>query len=380
VTAAWSHHHVTPLWRLASLALLVTFLASACRPAPEASPAAGVHVFLWGSFNTTDRDLQLAKNGGFTWVKQLFEWRNIERDAKGRFEWNEPDRIVNAAQAHGLKILARLDGYPTWSRSQQVYPDDGPPDRLSDWTDYVTAIATRYKGRIAAYEIWNEPNIDREWGGQPPDAAAYVALLKVSYDAIKRVDPAALVITAGLSPTTDTSARARPDATYLREMYAAGLKGSYDLLGVHAAGFRSPPEADPGAVALDPEATNHDPSPPEARRVYAFRHVEDLRQIMVEQGDGNKQVAVLEMGWTSDKRPGSPYLWYSTTEEVKGEYLARAFDYARKNWPWASFMTVIYLPDPAWRDDQEQLYWSITNRDGTPLPAYIDLKRVLAGN
>ena len=40
-------------------------------------------------------------------------------------------------------------------------------------------------------------------------------------------------------------------------------------------------------------------------------------------------------------------------------------------------MTVIYLPDPQWAADQEQVYWSITNVDGTPRPAYGALKQEL---
>jgi len=337
-------------------------------------------VFLWGNPQTTDRDLKLARDAGFTWVKQRFEWRNIERDAKGRFEWNEPDRIVNAVRAQGLKLVARVDGHPGWSRADGLYPDDGPPDRLSDWTDYLSALASRYKGRIQAYEIWNEPNLSREWGDREPSADEYVALLKASYATIKRADPDALVVTAGLSPTTDNSPAAHPDAIYLRDMYAAGAKGSFDILGVHAAGFKAPPETDPGVAANDPALTNHDPSSPELRRSYVFRHVEDMRQIMVQQGDGDRRMAVLEMGWDSDPRPGSPYAWHSVTEQQKADYLVRAFKYARANWPWMAFMTVIYMPDPTWKGDQEQLFWSISNQDGTPRDAYRELKSYLTAS
>src|SRR5687767_5261149 len=56
-----------------------------------ASPSAAIHVFLWGNSETTDRDLQLAKDAGFTWVKQRFEWRYIEKSRKNAFEWQEPD-------------------------------------------------------------------------------------------------------------------------------------------------------------------------------------------------------------------------------------------------------------------------------------------------
>jgi polysaccharide biosynthesis protein PslG len=270
---------------------------------PTTDPA--VHVFLWGNPSTTTRDLQLASDGGFHWVKQRFEWRNIEGKAKGSFEWGEPDRIVDAIAQSGLKIIARVDNQPRWASSTIQWPGSGPPDNPADWTDYLTALATRYRGRIQAYEIWNEPNLDREWGDQPPDPAAYTSMLKASYRVIKAADPQAVVVSAGMSPTTTSDAHAMPDLDFIRAMYAAGARGSFDVLGVHAAGFKADPCADPGEVARDPDLTNHDPSPTELKRIYAFRHVEDVHALMAEQGDATTQLGILEMGWTTDVRLGS---------------------------------------------------------------------------
>ncbi|HEV7664547.1 MAG TPA: hypothetical protein VGQ62_13495, partial [Chloroflexota bacterium] len=340
-----------------------------------------VHVFLWGNAPTTARDLQLARDGGFHWVKQRFEWRNIEGKNKGSFEWNEPDRIVDAIQQSGLKIVARVDNQPKWASSTITWPASGPPDNPTDWSDYLTALATRYKGRIQAYEIWNEPNLDREWGDKKPDPAAYAVMLKASYAAIKAADPQALVVSAGMSPTTTNNAQAIPDMEFIRQMYAAGAKDSFDVLGVHAAGFKADPCADPGVVAQDPALTNYDPNPPELKRVYAFRHVEDVRGLMVQQGDSNKPMSVLEMGWTTDARPGSPYAWFAVDREQQAKNLVGAFQCARQNWQsFMSFMTVIYIPDPAWTQQQEQYWWSITNPDGTPRPAYTALKQFFSSN
>jgi hypothetical protein len=136
---------------------------------------------------------------------------------------------------------------------------------------------------------------------------------------------------------------------------------------------------DPATVATDPSYNNNDPSPQALRRAYSFRRVEDLRKIMEDNGDAERKVAALEMGWTSDMRASSPYRWHAVTEQQKGEYLAGAFRYARERWPWMAFMTVIYFPDPKWSPDQEQLYWGITNQDGSPRDAYRALKDALAG-
>ena len=338
---------------------------------PTADPA--IHVFLWGSA-ASDRDLNLARDAGFHWVKQRFEWRNIEAKGKGQFEWNEPDRLVDAIGQRGLKIIARLDNQPQWASSSVQWPGTGPPDRLSDWTDFLQALASRYRGRIQAYEVWNEPNLAREWGDKKPDARAYMDMLTASYQTLRAADPQALVVTAGLSPTTDT-ANAIPDVEYLRAMYQNGLRGSYDVLGVHAAGYKAAPCADPAMVAQDPSLTNNDPSPVDARRIYAFRHVEDMRQVMVEQGESNKQMGVLEMGWTTDQRPNSPYAWHAVSREQQAQNLVGAFQCARERWaPWMGFMSVIYIAEPAWTQQQEQYWWSITNPDGSPRPAYTALK------
>jgi polysaccharide biosynthesis protein PslG len=341
-----------------------------------ATPA--IHVFLWGHREEADRDLRLAKEAGFTWVKQRFEWRNIEKNAKDDFEWNEPDIVVDRINRQGLGIIARLDNQPDWARRDKIFPASGPPDNLEDWKDFVEEMVERYKGKIQAYEIWNEPNITREWGNQKPDAKAYTDLLRVSYQAIKKVDPNAIVISAGLSPTTEVSERAISDVQYLREMYANGAKDAFDMLGVHAPGFKAPPDMDPGEAARNPQFNNNDPSPENLRRAYAFRHAEDIRKIMEENGDGAKQVAIMEMGWTSDTRPNSPYAWHAVTEEQKAEYLVKAIQYAKANWgSWAGLMSIIYIPDPEWTPSDEQYYWSITNPDGTPRPAYTALKEAL---
>jgi len=343
-----------------------------------ASPA--VHVFLWGHREEADRDLKLAKEAGFTWVKQRFEWRNIEKNKKNDFEWNEPDIVVDRINKAGLGIIARIDNQPDWARRDKIFPASGPPDSMEDWKDFVEELAERYKGKILAYEVWNEPNISREWANVKPDAKAYADMLRISYAAIKKADPNAIVISAGLSPTTEVSERAISDAQYLREMYAAGAKDTFDMLGVHAPGFKAPPDMDPAQVARDPQYNNNDPSAEDLRRAYSFRHAEDVRKIMEENGDGAKQVAIMEMGWTSDTRPNSPYAWHAVSEAEKAEYVTKALQYAKANWgQWVGLMSIIYIPDPEWTPSDEQYYWSITNPDGTARPAYDAIKAIKAG-
>ena len=330
-----------------------------------------------------DRDLQLIKDAGFGWVKQGFAWREIEGAAKGNFDWERPDRIVDQVEQYGLNLLVRVDSQPQWAGGK--FPENGPPDRMQDYADFVAALATRYKGRIDAYQIWNEPNLNvpgrSEWGGRAPNPAEYTQMLKIAYQAIKAVDPNALIVSAGLAPTTRWDDVAMPDLEFLRGMYAAGAKPYFDLLGAHGAGFKVPPETDPAVVAADPVLNNNDPSPEQMKRIYCFRHVEDIRQVMVDNGDTNKQVVLLEFGWTTDPRKDSPYHWHAVSDFEQGEYLVRAYQYAREHWStWIGLMSLIYLPNSDWLPrEHEESWWSIIGPGYPELnlrPAYVMLKEM----
>lgn len=324
------------------------------------SPDYGVQVFLFWREEVADRDLQLVQQAGLRWVKQEFPWRELEGQAKGVWQWDATDRIMDQIEAHQLKVIVRLGSQPAWAAPNLTLPEVGPPDNLADFYDYVYAVANRYKGRVEAYQIWNEPNLAREWGHRPPNPAEYVELLKVGYQAVKAADPQAIVISAGLAPTTRDDVEAIPDTYFLQGMYESGAAAYFDALGVHAAGFKSPPETDPAVIANDPAMNNGDSAPAELRRVYGFRHVEDVRAIMVRNGDEAKKIVLLEFGWTIDPRPDSPYHWHAVSPHDQDKYLQRAFAYAEANWqPWIGVMSVIYLPDPQWTLADEQLYWSI---------------------
>ena len=324
-------------------------------PPTMASPDYGVQAFLWWRDEVAHRDLGLIDDAGFTWVKQWFAWRDIEGKGKGQYDWSTPDRIVDQVEEFGLNLMVRVDHEPEWAGA--------PPGNLDHFTDFLSAMVSRYKGRIHAYQVWNEPNLAREWGDKPPNAREYTQMLKRAYEVIKKVDPNAIVVSAGMAPTTELSHRAVPDTQFIQAMYDAGAKPYFDMLGAHGAGYKAPPEMDPGQVANDPNYYNvGDPNcPGDACRIYSFRHVEDLRQIMVNNGDANKRVVVLEFGWTRDERTNSPYYWHRVDDQfMQGEYMVRAYEYAKQNWkPWIAVMSLIYMPDVNWTQNDEQYWWSI---------------------
>lgn len=330
------------------------------------SPEYGVQAFMWWRPDLAVRDLQLIRDMGFGWVKQNFAWRDIETNVKGEYDWWKADTIVQQVEEAQLNLIVRLDHQPFWAQADPQTPlNNAPPADLQDFGDFCSAVASRYEGRIAAYQVWNEPNLTREWGEQVPDPAAYTALLRVCYEAIKAADPQAIVISAGLSPTGQTPPVAIPDTDFLQGMYDAGAADYFDVLGLNAPGYAAPPEMSPQEAE---ETYGH--------RSFTFRRVEDMRQIMVENGDEQKQVAILEMGWTLDEVNES-YAWHAVDAETQADYLVRAYTYARENWqPWIGLMTTIYIADYTWTEENEQYWWAITLPDGTPRPAYHALREM----
>lgn len=363
------------------LVAVVTWMAAACAQIPASSPtldpaefapdevevvlpspSPAIHASLWWDEGIAQRDMDLiADLPAFDWVKQKFAWRDIETLEKNAYDWWRSDRIVADAEARGLNLLVRLDRQPFWSQANGGWPplENAPPADYRDFEDFCFAVADRYTGRIQAYQVWNEPNLAREWGEQPPNPEEYVRLLAHCARGIRNADPDAIIISAGLAPTGTGLPEAMPDEEFLRGMYEAGADRHFDMLGVNAPGYAAPPEIAPEVVANTPEYGG--------QHWASFRHVENIRRIMVEYDDAGKQMAILEMGWTTD--PINPeYAWFAVTPEQQADYLRRAYLYAYEHWrPWISLMTTIFLPDPYWTEQDEQYWWGLAF-PGTPEP------------
>jgi hypothetical protein len=111
---------------------------------------------------------------------------------------------------------------------------------------------------------------------------------------------------------------------------------------------------------------------------FYFRRVEQLRDVQVKNGDGDRQIWLLEFGWTSDS-VHPQYRWFAVSETKKAQNIVSAFLYARQHWsPWIGVMSLWNLPDPNWTPDDEQFWWGITTPDGTPREAYTRLKEARA--
>ena len=282
---------------------------------PAASPEYGVVPHLMGYPESTQRDVDLIKGANLQWVKLTVPWRSIEASCKGCIDWDELDRVMTILSAAGLKVLARVDHPPAWARA--IPAENGPPDDPFDYADFVGEMSRRYangspKGTIHAIQVWNEPNLSREWGGTGVEpiisrrsAVEYMSLLRQSYQEIKMRDPSKIVVSAGLSPTGTNDGTAIDDITYLEWLYDNDLDQYSDAIGAHAPGYGSSPDAE----RLSNPAFPHDS--------FYFRRIEQVREMMVRKGDVNKQIWVLEFGWTTDTiHPDRSF--YAVTPEVAG--------------------------------------------------------------
>jgi polysaccharide biosynthesis protein PslG len=343
----------------------------------DANPM-GVNLFLEKEVEPENitRTLRMVREAGFTWARQGFAWNDIEISAKGNYTdtrnpgppvdaWAKYDRIVDAYNRHGVEIIARLDSPPVWARKPGADVEKfrkGPPRDLQDYADFAEAVATRYGGRIQYFQIWNEPNLHGEWGGEPINAAEYVAMLKAAHGAIKRANPDAVIITAALAPTAEDSVANQNDILFLEAMYRAGAAPYFDILSTMLYGLgQSPYERRTDLKRLN------------------FSRPILLRGVMERNGDAEKPIWISEYAWLSMPAdfPGDPNrnIWGENVDEAtQARWLVEGYERARREWPWMGVMSVWYFREPDFRPDEPAHYFTIVRPDYTPRPAYNALK------
>ncbi len=333
--------------------------------AGSAAPGVCVHAV----HQDTNAVMDAVQGLNFGWIKQQVEWKIIE-PSKGDIRWDMLDPVVNAAAERGLNVLFSVVKAPIWARpADSDLTVDGPPTHPGDYADFVGALAARYQGRVQAYEIWNEQNLWYEWGGKGRlSAGEYVELLRVAHDRIKATDPAALVISGGLTPTgVNDGYLAFDDVHYLGQMYAAGAANYFDVLGAHPSGYNNPPDDTPSHNSTDTtEFKGH--------WSFYYRRYEQLRDVMALHGDGHKQMWFTEFGWSSQEEPPLGYEYAAdNSEDEQARYLLRAFEMARQQgYVGVMFVWNLNFASVAGSAD-EKAGFSIVRADGYPRPAYLAL-------
>jgi hypothetical protein len=134
-------------------------------------------------------------------------WMDLEHE--GRFDFAPYDRLIGELRRSGKSIdLVLAYGHPDHSdgRAENGFPlPPRTPEQRAAYGRYVQAVANQYHGPDIVYEIWNEPNLDVFWP-PAPDASAYAELLAEAVQAIRQVEPKAIIIMGGLANELNPSA------------------------------------------------------------------------------------------------------------------------------------------------------------------------------
>jgi polysaccharide biosynthesis protein PslG len=294
----------------------------------------GVNTFLAGEVEVwkRERTIEMVAESGAGWIRQGFAWNEIEPqpgeywDARYQQDsWAKYDNIVSLAEKHGVRIIARLDQTPAWARAPGSDPAT-PPTDFADFGNFVYEFVSRYEGRISFIQIWNEPNLAREWGGAI-DPAGYASLLEIASTRAREANPHVVILSAPMAMTTENSARAADEFTYWQALYDLGVHQSFDIMSANVYGLSDRYDAEPDASVLN------------------TRRVELLRDLAVRNGDGHKAIWFNEYGWNAAPAdfPAEELIWSRVDEATQAEWTAAGFEYAAENWEWFGVGNIWYF-------------------------------------
>ncbi len=130
------------------------------------------------------------------------DWARVE-PARGQYDFSRFDKYVELAQQHHVQIVYVMGNTPAWAAVNPTSAsNEGIPGassgltNIQDWQDFVTTVVTRYKGKIQAYEIWNEANLTGYWTGGTDQM---LQMVQIAFNTIKQIDPDAMVLSPSIT-------------------------------------------------------------------------------------------------------------------------------------------------------------------------------------
>ncbi len=220
--------------------------------------------------------VQQALATGAKYVRYFMQWPDAEPTRASIAPGYLTGYEIGLGQlaAAGVKVDLVVTGAPGWANGGAA--GNVPPNNPADMANFMALLATQLKGKVAAYEIWNEPDNSEFWNA-PIDPARYAALVKAVYPAIKAADPDATVLAGPFSGN---------DYDFLSAMYAAGAKGSFDGVAVHT--DTACLNSGPGVYYRDGTRIGR----------YSFLGYREVHNTIVANGD-NVPIWMTELGWSS---------------------------------------------------------------------------------
>ncbi|MFL5894522.1 MAG: glycosyl hydrolase [Thermoleophilaceae bacterium] len=342
---------------------------AAAVPAHAALPRGFVGLYgddsFFGDSDYREGQMSMQAASGVQTLRQPFEWWRVER-RPGHFDWSGYDSYIAAAATAGLHVLPVLMAPPQFrssrpprSRSRAMFP----PRRNSDFARFARSAVARYGANgsfwsshrdvpyvpVRSWQVWNEPNIPNFWRSGA-NAHEYVALLKAAAAAIRDADPGGEVVAAGL-PNSNLGV---PFLDYVRRMYSAGAKGSFDTLAIH----------------------------PYSHTAEGLLHlVERARMLMDANGDRRAHLWITEFGWSTGG-DASPFRVSRRGQAARISEVLSALAAERGALRLRGFVVFQWKDSTAMPDtgrDPWPLHTGLLGGDGFPKPGYWSFARTVHG-
>jgi hypothetical protein len=214
----------------------VTTVAAAATPAPDGNlppPVAGAAAT--GAFELGGHVLDLnastvaaMRRAGMSWVKKQFQY-TLGDDP------SETAAAIQSARANGFKILLGISGVGPSNNELMRQQMSNLDEFIRQFSGYLAGVARLGPDAI---EIWNEPNIDREWPAGQVSGANYTRMLAAAFNAIKSANANVLVISGAPAPTgffgaAGCTPQGCNDDVFMTQMAQAGAGSYMDCVGLH---------------------------------------------------------------------------------------------------------------------------------------------------
>lgn len=136
--------------------------------------------------------------GGGTSVKLLADWSALEPEP-GQFAWKPLDEAIAAASSAGLQVVLVLAYTPKWASPAEgpdladpaIYSRE-PAKRIDNWAAFVSAVASRYKGKVRDWQVWTALSLPLFRG----TITEYLVLLRAARLKTKATDPTSRIVLA----------------------------------------------------------------------------------------------------------------------------------------------------------------------------------------
>jgi len=167
---------------------------------------------------------------GTSWIRQTFQWSDINNQQK-EWDFSKFNRIVEQAEKHGSKVLAVLGYDVGWIHKNKSRTNHISSEQLPLFLNYVREVVTQYKGKVDAWEIWNEPNLFF-WKGPDED---FFKLAVEAAKIVKELDPATPLLAGSTFQVPED---------FIRKLNQYGVFNYADALSIH------PYDTSPGRTSL----------------------------------------------------------------------------------------------------------------------------------